>query len=730
VKPQCRTTKWRCPASNRRHDVEFYFDAGGELSTKELRQQVRGVSETCENATALRIGTITQDLLGRAGDDLRIDWGYLYVAAAKRFDHVSGFGEADEMREAFDEKGAASLDNDKIPFPVEAESVVAAIAMPMGKTGKHAVSCYALIAYDDLYSIEFMRHKLRPYWRKDGWKTSDLIIAAINDHDSLEERCQEFDRSLMTDLEASGGRQYAEIGALAFRQCFAAGKFVSDANGQPLQFCKENHSNGCIATSDVFYPMAPQFLLFGPTLTKSMLVPFREYAASERWRFPFAPQDLGTYPKANGPVYGGGERSVENQMPVEECGNLLTLFCALAQMEGNADFAATYWNQLNQWADYLREEGFDPDNQLCTDDLAGHMAHNVNLSAKAICGLGSHAMLCEIRGMNDDADKYRGIARRYAAQWVDAARDDDHFRLAFDREGTWSQKYNLVWDRLLNLGLFLDEVYRTEMDFYRKRQNAYGLPLDYRADYTKLDWILWTATLTEDRDDFETLVRPVHRFLNETPDRSPMTDWYFTSTARKRGFTARPVVGGVFMKLLFDSSTWKTHASGDVTRSADWAPMPRPPQTVTLVPTSETAETNYRYPTERPADNWFAVAYHDSKWESGRGGLDTAETPGAPVNTRWASSDVWVRRTVRIPATAPDSIVLRIWHDEDAEVYLNGKPVLQLAGYSTEYDLHEIPATSLKHGDNVVAIHCHQSTGGQHIDFGIDAIVPTARSVQ
>jgi hypothetical protein len=401
-----------------------------------------------------------------------------------------------------------------------------------------------MVGYDDIESIQYFGTNLKAWWTKDGTVTmDDALQSASGEREAILDSCVAFDNRLWQETLEAGGKNYADLCVLAFRQSIAAHKLVKDTPGNILFLSKENFSNGSIGTVDVTYPSAPLFLKYNPDLLKGMMNPIFYFSESGKWTKPFAAHDVGTYPLANGQTYGG-------DMPVEECGNMLILTTAIAKMEGNADYAAKHWEVLTTWANYLLENGLDPENQLCTDDFAGHFAHNVNLSVKAIMGIAGYGHLAKMLEKEDIAEKYTGEAKRMAREWMKMADDGDHYRLTFDQPDTWSQKYNLVWDKLLDLGIFPKEVARKEVAYYLTRQNPYGLPLDNRKTYTKADWIVWTATLADDQETFQKFIGPLHRFVTETPDRVPMTDWYETTDAKKVGFQARSVVGGYFIKLL------------------------------------------------------------------------------------------------------------------------------------------------------------------------------------
>ena len=554
---------WQVHSADRKpHGVSLYFDASADLVVNKPDQAVVWSREKVGALTALKMGSQEQSVLAKSGDNLRIDWGYLYVAALRDSSVHQVIASGASAREKFVADGILpATDDARMPRAANDASPVAAFTFDFGRVGTKNISRHLILAYDDLYSIEYFHHRLRPYWRRNGAQAADLLTEAERDHASLAERCEAFDRELMSDLERVGGLEYARLAALAYRQSLAAQKLAADEKGEPLLFPKENFSNGCIGTVDVIYPAAPILLLFNSKLARASVVPVLDYASSGRWHFPFAPHDLGTYPLANGQVYGGREQTEKDQMPVEESGNMILLVAAIARTEGNPNLALKYWPLLTQWADYLKQAGLDPANQLCTDDFAGHLAHNANLSLKAIEALGAYAQLCDMTGKKGEAAALRETARAFAKKWVSMANDGDHYRLAFDKPGTWSQKYNLIWDKLLDIKLFPTEVAAKEIAFYRTKLDRFGLPLDNRKEYTKLDWEIWTATLAESPADFKALVAPIYDWLNNSPSRVPLTDWYWTTDGKQAGFQARSVVGGVYIKMLSDPAMWKMWSS-------------------------------------------------------------------------------------------------------------------------------------------------------------------------
>jgi hypothetical protein len=527
------------------HEVQIYFEATPEWAVNTISQEVSIEKGETEGLTYFKAGTTEQPVLAKKGDDLRIDWGYFYLCGAKTPEMSYSLGSYQSEKEGFAATGTLkSTGKQKMITKMVPEMPVMACAQQLGKVSANGSNGKIMIGYDDLYSIQYFNENRMAWWKKDGQVTmNDALKAANTEYDQLVETCAKFDNELWNNAVKAGGKNYADLCVLAFRQSIAAHKLIKDKEGNTIFLSKENFSNGSIGTVDVTYPSAPLFLIYNPDLLKGMLNPIFYFSESGKWTKPFAAHDVGTYPQANGQTYGG-------DMPVEECGNMLILTTAIAQVEGNAGYAEKHWQVLSIWADYLLQNGLNPENQLCTDDFAGHFAHNTNLSVKAIMGIAGYGKLADMLGKKDIAEKYTAQAKEMAAKWVEMANDGDHFRLTFDQPGTWSQKYNLVWDKILSFNMFDPAVAQKEISYYLTKQNTYGLPLDNRKTYTKSDWIIWTATLANDQETFRKFIDPLHKNFNESPTRVPMTDWYETTDAKQVGFQARSVVGGYFIKML------------------------------------------------------------------------------------------------------------------------------------------------------------------------------------
>lgn len=528
----------------KKHDVQVYFEATPLLAVNTIEQPVEYSLQEEDGFILMKTGTVEQPILQKKGDDLRIDWGYFCMAAPNSPRVTVSIDEQKTAKTNFLKTGILPGKKGLTSPDMQKQMTALAYSDNLGTVGEEICSGHLVLGYDDIYSIQYFGDNRMAYWKHNGSVTIEQALKkAFDSYSENMQQCNDFDKKLMEEARNAGGQQYAELCALVYRQTMAAHKLVTDSEGNLMYFSKENFSNGSIGTVDITYPSSPMYLCYNTDLLKGMMTPIFEYSHSDRWKKPFAAHDVGTYPHANGQTYGG-------DMPVEESGNMLILTAAIAKVEGNAEYAAKYWNELTAWADYLKKEGLDPANQLCTDDFAGHFAHNTNLSIKAIMGVASYAYLARMLGKVEQADSYESVARNMASKWVEMADDGDHYRLTFDQPGTWSQKYNLIWDRLLGFNLFPEKVADTEMAFYKEHINCYGLPLDNREDYSKSDWILWTACLTGNDADFCALVQPVWKYANETTSRVPLSDWHYTSTGNQRGFQARSVVGGYYMNIF------------------------------------------------------------------------------------------------------------------------------------------------------------------------------------
>lgn len=539
------------------HQVEIFYDNTAELVVNTPNEAVTWRSESVPHLQVLRMGTAAQPILGQAGDFIRIDWGYLYAAAPEtESPQNTVLPQATAIHEFISNGQLTSKMDTAMPRAADDHWPVMTFAFNLGTVGTEPVSRHLVLAYDEIYPVEYFHQRLRPYWQHGGVTIDKLLESAEQDYSTLRVECQEFDQKLTGDLARAGGEHYAQIADLAYRQAFAANKLAIGSDGKPWMFLKEISSCGCAQTADVIYPESPIFLLLNPKLLEYSLIPLLNYAQSGRWPYPYAPHDLGTYPLDNGRPPAKME-----SMPVEESGNMLLMIAGIAKAEGSAKFAEHYWPLLTQWANYLKTHGLDPGDQLCTDDFTGLLAHNANLSLKAIVALGGYAMMAKMLGKASESERFQQIAEEYARKWMRMAGDRGHTRLAFNLPGTWSQKYNLVWDRVLGLNLFPPSVAEEEMKYYESHSTTFGFPLDSRAAFTKLDWEFWSATLASSAQDWNRLIAPIWAWVSRTPTRVPLSDWYWTTDGTQVGFQARPVVGGVFMKMLANPNTWRELAN-------------------------------------------------------------------------------------------------------------------------------------------------------------------------
>lgn len=536
---------------------------------------VRGGVAALDGFEAAFFGLKRQQYLSNNDDVIGADWGYFHLAAKEAF-YTDDCGLAAYVSSG--NKNFTSAGENAWLCAIE-EAKFDGVCE---KCGKNVAKGRIAIAYDDVVAIDYFgSFKKTAYLEKRT--IFEAIGNALTSANEIDERLAAFDADLKCKAEKIS-TEYYEILTASLRQSIAAHKIVRDDEGNLLFLSKENNSNGCIATVDVSYPSIPLYLIYNTELVKGMMRPILKFSRMPVWKYDFAPHDVGTYPACCGQVYAlknNGDKyhakymkdyrfdgisthyhvcqlpanfepyDFRYQMPVEESANLLIMFATCYQKDGDIRFFADNADLCEKWVEYLVKYGLKPEDQLCTDDFAGHLKNNLNLAIKATVGIGAYALLLRATKQEKTAEKYEAIAKKYAEEITAFATSFPHSPLTWESdEKTFALKYNLAFDKLLRLGLFPQSLAESETTYYAERCNLYGVPLDSRAEYTKSDWICWAAALTDDKAKAAKIVAPIAEFLHSSPDRTPFSDWYDTKNGTHHWFTARSVQGGCFILLM------------------------------------------------------------------------------------------------------------------------------------------------------------------------------------
>jgi hypothetical protein len=535
------------------HRISLYFDISGEWASGDTGTQItwdqQAYTEAGTSVISLTNTPASPQPLHEIGN--MAAWGTVVWSTPARNGLTWQIGQDAVVRARAVNQGSldGTVDQDK-PRAINDRWPVFAFNLDLGSVRAATDPMVVSIGHVREPAVSYLGNGLAPLWQSYFPSWEAMVGAFHADHADAETRAGKLDQRITADGRSAAGEQYAALCALALRQAYGGTELVSH-QGKPWVFLKEISSDGNVSTVDVTYPCMPAFLYADPAYLGLILEPLLDYPENGGWPKTFAEHDLGSsYPNATG--HNDGR---EEDMPVEESANMIIMCAAFAAHLTDAErhtYATGHYRILKQWADYLVDNALDPGFQNQTDDFTGFIAHSVNLALKGIVAIGAMSQLATAAGQQSDAAHYLTTARSYITQWVQKAADSsgDHLKLAYDQDGTWSQKYNGYPDRLLGLNLVPDSIAAAEAVWYLSRANTYGVPLDLRHTYTKADWEMWTAAWLDGHNEVrDLLIESVYEFANTSPSRAPMTDWYDTVTDKQVGFQARPVVGGFFALL-------------------------------------------------------------------------------------------------------------------------------------------------------------------------------------
>ncbi|KAB8213432.1 hypothetical protein BDV33DRAFT_210208 [Aspergillus novoparasiticus] len=467
--------------------------------------------------------------------DYGAEWGEWYWATEDVDGMTYQSGPDIDVRGALAETGRLANANDTAYRSISTNWPVFAFSRDLGLVKASASTLFSIgLAQDSAiyYSGKTEGLGLMPsLWKGYFSSATDALDFFHHDYSAVTSLSKSLDSQIAKDSIEAAGQDYLTITSLTVRQVFAAVQLTGTPE-DPYIFMKEISSNGNMNTVDVLFPAHPRM---------------------EKYPNTFAMHDIGThYPNATGHPDGKDEN-----MPLEECGNMIIMALAYAMKAEDNDYLLQHYPILKKWTTYLVQDALYPASQISTDDFAGPMANQTNLALKGIIGIQAMAVISNRTAHPNDALNYSRIADDYIAKWqtlsIGHNANPPHTMLSYGANETHGLLYNLFTDRELGLNLVPQSVFDMQSTFYPTANTKFGVPLDTRHSYTKADWELFAAAMAsvETRDMFH---KALVAWINETPTNHAFTDLYDTSTGDYPGvtFIARPVMGGAFALLVLE----------------------------------------------------------------------------------------------------------------------------------------------------------------------------------
>ncbi|PHH67709.1 hypothetical protein CDD80_590 [Ophiocordyceps camponoti-rufipedis] len=538
----------------RPHNVQIYCDVSGEWASGDTSAVIQWESGTRDNVRYHKFHRKDQQVFKDINEIA--SWGNWYWATGNQDGVTTEIGADNYVRNMFVRDGRLRDQVDPKHRAIRDNWPVFAFARDLKDVTGSWKDTLFTIGYTQDDAINFQGKEAQPRAVPSLWRSfhreDQLVSIFYKDYNYAVQYSRSLDDRINRDSQAvagSAGKNYATMTTLAVRQVFGALGFTGTQQ-QPLVFLKEISSNSDIQTVDVIFPAFPILLYLNPDLLRYMLDPLLE---NGRTHYPnnYAQHDLGRYPVALGHPKGDDE-----QMPLEECGNMVIMMLAYAQRKRDNGYLAANWDLLDKWAQYLVQDAKIPANQLSTDDFAGHLANQTNLALKGIIALEAMSRIAGSTGHAEQQKRYGDTARDYLRFWqqhaINTRANPRHTMLQYDSPDSYGLLYNIYSDKVLNLNFVPQSVYDMQSDFYLSVQKRFGVILDTRGTLTKLDWEMFSAAVAKEptRNMF---INKIADWINQTPTWRAFTDLYDTGSGGYPSaglqFTARPVQGGVFSLL-------------------------------------------------------------------------------------------------------------------------------------------------------------------------------------